>query len=256
MTWYYIDTGFNTGKFNMDFDLHLTEISRPGEAYFRLYRWKPYCISLGAGQDMNSINLKRAEEDNIDIVKRPTGGRAVLHAEELTYSVIIPIEPLTSARQTYFEINAALSEGLKKYHPSLSLLEMEQQQTDFSNFYKTPAGSICFAAPSRHELKYSGRKIVGSAQRKMDNVLLQHGSVLCGSYHKNITGYLYLSDQELLKINGELEEKTAEIESVLDTPVNYDRLKESLAEGFEYYFNIKLNRLDLNKRSNFTSRKQ
>jgi lipoyl(octanoyl) transferase len=180
MIWYYLDTGFNTGKYNMEYDLHLTEICRPGEAYLRLYRWKPYCISLGAGQDYNSINILKTEEDNIDIVKRPTGGRAVLHAEEITYSVVIPVDPLTSARQTYFEINAALSEGLKRYHPSLSFLEMEQQQTDLSKFYKTAAGAICFAAPSKHELKYSGRKIVGSAQRKLDKVILQHGSVLCG----------------------------------------------------------------------------
>jgi lipoyl(octanoyl) transferase len=244
MIWYYLDTGFNTGKFNMEYDLHLTEICRPGEAYFRLYRWDPYCISLGAGQDYKSINAGKTSEDNIDVVKRPTGGRAVLHAEEITYSVVIPIDPVTSARQTYFEINAALSEGLKIYHPALALLEMEQQQTNLSEFYKTAAGAICFAAPSKHELKYSGRKIVGSAQRKMNKVILQHGSVLCGSYHKKIAGYLYLADQELQNINMELETKTIDIETVLETPVNYENLKESLAEGFEYYFNTKLNRLD------------
>jgi lipoyl(octanoyl) transferase len=244
MIWNFIDSGFNTGKFNMDFDLQLADICRPGEAYFRLYRWQPYCISLGAGQEFNSVDIKKAEEDNIDVVKRPTGGRAVLHAEEVTYSVILPVDILSSARQTYFEINAALSVGLKSYHPLLSDIEMEQKQTDFSKFYKTPAGSICFAAPSKNELKYSGKKIVGSAQRKMDKVLLQHGSILCGPFHKNITKYLYLPEAEIKGINDEVEQKTADIQSVLGTVVEYDMLKERLADGFEYYFNTKLNRLE------------
>jgi lipoyl(octanoyl) transferase len=244
MTWYFIDSGVNTGKFNMSYDLQLAEICKPGEAYFRLYRWKPYCISLGAGQDSSSVNLIKARKDHIDIVKRPTGGRAVLHAEEITYSVIFPVDPLTSAKQKYFEINAALAEGLKRYHPGLSYIEMEQKQISLSNFYKTPSGSICFAAPSKNELKLSGKKIVGSAQRKMDKVLLQHGSILCGTYHKNITHYLYISEAEMEKINEELNEKTIEIETVLGMPVNYETLKESLAEGMEYYFNTKLNRLE------------
>jgi len=229
----------------MDFDLHLTEICRPGNAYFRLYRWKPYCISLGAGQKFESINIKKAEEDNIDVVKRPTGGRAVLHSEEITYSAVIPIDVNSSAREIYYKINAALSEGLKKYHPLLAEVEMEQNQTDFSAFYKTPAGAVCFAAPSKNELKYGGRKIVGSAQRKMNNVILQHGSILCGSYHKNITNYLYLSENDFISIKKELDEKTADIESVLGIPADYNSLKEKLAEGFEYYFNTKLNRLNM-----------
>lgn len=244
MIWHFIDSGFNTGRFNMDFDLHLTDLIKPGEGYFRLYRWDPYCISLGAGQDENSVDMEKAREDNLDVVKRPTGGRAVLHAEEITYSVITSTTFLSSAKETYFEINAALAEGLKQYHPRLSFIEMEKQQTDFAKFYKTTAGAICFAAPSKNELKFSGRKIVGSAQRKMSNVLLQHGSVLCGSYHKNITKYLYLSEVETNTICRELDEKTADIQSVLGAPVNYTRLKDSLISGFEYYFNTKLNRLD------------
>ncbi len=249
MTWYFISHDFNTGKFNMDYDLHLAEICSPGKAFFRLYRWNPYCISLGAGQDYNSIDLAKAASDNLDVVKRPTGGRAVLHSEEITYSVIIPITPGSSAREIFHQINAALSEGLKRYHPGLAEIEMEENQTNFRGFYKTPAGAVCFAAPSKSELKFSGRKIVGSAQRKMNNVILQHGSILCGSYHKKITGYLYLSEADSLKINKELDQKTADIETVLGKPVDYNALKVSLAEGFEYYFNTKMNRL--NKEINF-----
>jgi lipoate-protein ligase A len=90
MKWYFINTGANTGKYNMDFDLHLADKCRPGETFLRLYRWNPYCISLGANQDILSVNADKAAADNIDIVIRPTGGRAILHAEEITYSVVIP----------------------------------------------------------------------------------------------------------------------------------------------------------------------
>jgi len=245
MTFYFISHGFNTGKFNMEYDLSLTEKCKPGEAYFRLYRWRPYCISLGAGQNIESVNLDKAAEDNIDVVKRPTGGRAVLHSEEITYSVVIPIDVLSSAREIYYQVNAALSEGLKKYHPALDKVEMEQKNTDFRKFYQTPAGAVCFAAPSKNELKYSGRKIVGSAQRRLNNVILQHGSILCGSFHKRIADYLYLSENDLLSIKKELDEKTADIESVLGIPVDYTCLRENLAEGFEYFFNTKLNRLNI-----------
>ncbi|HVO73690.1 MAG TPA: hypothetical protein VMT35_06680, partial [Ignavibacteriaceae bacterium] len=74
----------------MKIDIHLAEICRPEEVYFRLYRWKPYCISLGANQDLNSVDAFKAAADGIDIVKRPTGGRAILHSEEITYSVVYP----------------------------------------------------------------------------------------------------------------------------------------------------------------------
>jgi len=239
MNWYFIDSDACTGRYNMDFDLQLADRCTPGESYFRLYRWNPYCISLGAGQDFSAVNMDKAAEDGLDVVRRPTGGRAVLHAEEITYSVILPLDQKSSAKEIYFEINAALSEGLRRYHPLLSDVEMEKTQTNLSQFYKTPAGSICFAAPSKNELKFSGRKIVGSAQRKLDKVILQHGSILCGSFHKKITSYLYLNDNELISINRELEDKTSDISSILGLPVDYDLLKKKLIEGFECYFNIK-----------------
>jgi lipoate-protein ligase A len=75
MKWHFLDSGYNSGKYNMDFDLTLANSSKEDEVYFRLYRWKPYCISLGANQDLDSIDLKKARQNNIDIVKRPTGGK-------------------------------------------------------------------------------------------------------------------------------------------------------------------------------------
>ena len=136
MKWRFINTGENTGKFNMAFDLLLTKVCRPDEAFLRLYQWKPYCISLGANQPPQSINSSKAISNNIDIVTRPTGGRAILHSEEITYSVVLPLNIDTSVRNIYHEVNVALKLGLGKYEPELESIELEGAQPNFQSFYK------------------------------------------------------------------------------------------------------------------------
>jgi len=240
MKWYFINTGAHTGKYNMNFDLHLANNSKPGEAVLRLYRWEPYCISLGANQDAASVNSGRASEDNIDIVARPTGGRAILHAEELTYSVILPLEDHSSARNIYNEINAALLKGLEIYNPGLSAAALENMQPDFASFYKQDVSAVCFAASAKSEIKFTGKKLVGSAQRKLKKSVLQHGSVLCGDFHTRIIHYLNTSDEGKERITETMKEKTTDIRSILGTEVDYVKLEESLVSGFESYFNMKI----------------
>ncbi len=236
MKWRFLNTGANTGKFNMAFDLLLTKINRPGEAYFRLYSWTPYCISLGANQNINSVNLKKANYDNIDVVTRPTGGRAILHSEEITYSVVLPIDDSTSARRIYNEINLALKKGLEIFNPLLAGIELEGQQPNFQSFYKEEKSAVCFAVPAKSELKYDNKKLAGSAQRKLGNAILQHGSILTGGYHKRILNYLNLSDSGYSELKSEIENTTIELNSILDNDVNYDILADSLLRGFEEHF--------------------
>jgi lipoate-protein ligase A len=240
MKWYFINTGACTGKYNMDFDLHLANNSKPGEAVLRLYRWKPYCISLGANQEAASVNSQKAAEDNIDIVVRPTGGRAILHAEELTYSVILPLEEHSSARNIYNEINAALLKGLDIYDPGLAAAALENIQPDFASFYKQDISAVCFAASAKSEIKFTGKKLVGSAQRKLKKAVLQHGSVLCGDFHTQITRYLNTSAEGKEKIIETMKEKTTDIRTILGTEVDYNRLEKSLINGFESFFNMKI----------------
>ncbi len=238
MRWKFLNTGFNTGAFNMALDIHLSKTCRQDEAFIRLYRWDPYCISLGANQDYNSINSSKAAKDNIDIVKRPTGGRAILHAEELTYSVVIPLEENSSARNIYSEINLALAEGLNIYDKRLSGVELENIQPDFRNFYKEEKSIACFAVPAKSELKFDGKKLAGSAQRKMGNVILQHGSILCGEYHKKIIDYLNSNDENIASV-AEALESTANIKQITGKEVDYNILCDSIKDGFSAYFKIK-----------------
>ena len=219
MKWQLLNTGFNSGKFNMDLDIDLAQNAKPDEAILRLFKWKPYCISLGAHQSFESVNLKEAAKDKIDVVKRPTGGRAILHSEELTYSVIFPISENLSARNIYHDINFALLEGLKIYDLRLNKTELENIQPDFPSFYKERKGTICFAVSAKSELKYYGKKIVGSAQRKLGNIILQHGSILCGAYHLNIVNYLNAENPEALK--SEIKSTTIDLGSILNENIDW-----------------------------------
>ncbi len=224
----------------MDFDLELTENCKPGEAYFRLYRWKPFCISLGANQKIDSVNKWKADEDQIDIVFRPTGGRAILHAEEITYSVIVPADSNFSVKNLYRDINLALIEGLKKYDERLGSTELESQQTHFPSFYKEDISAVCFAVPAKCEIKFNGKKLVGSAQRRLSNAVLQHGSILCGSYHKKIADYLNVNNEVKSGIIKELEQSTIDIPEIINSKVEYDKLSDCLRQGFEEFFSVDL----------------
>ena len=243
MKWHFIDSGFNTGSYNMDFDIHLAKNYLPGDIYFRLYRWEPFCISLGANQSFDEIKLEKAVADNIDVVKRPTGGRAILHAEELTYSVVMPVDNNYSPKSIYHEINLAIYNSLKIYDERLTEVELEKKQADFSSLYKNQSNSICFAVSAKNEINYNGQKLVGSAQRKMGNVVLQHGSILCGDYHKRIVNYLNFDNDKLKDVKDKLDSNTIDLNSILNEQIDYDRLLSSLYVGFENYFNIKLDRI-------------
>lgn len=236
MIWEFIDSGLNTGKYNMDFDLELTKKCTPEVSFFRLYRWFPYCISLGANQNMGEIDILRASADDIDVVKRPTGGRAILHSEEITYSVVTRLEHGLTPSEIYREINNALMTGLRLYDVRLQATELETAQPDFKNIYQTSASTACFATTAKSELKFEGKKLIGSAQRKLGNVVLQHGSILCGRYHKYITRYLNLPMEDRQKVAKDLETKTVEIETILNSRVDYTRLLNTLREGFFSYF--------------------
>lgn len=245
MIWQYINTGQNTGSFNMDFDLNLVKDADPDTVILRLYRWNPYCISLGANQNLDEINESKAAADGIEIVKRPTGGRAILHSEELTYSCVMPLTGEYSPREIYRNINLAIIRGLIIYDPGLNGLELEGVQPDLISFYKDNMSTACFAVPAKSEIKYSGKKLVGSAQRKIGNTLLQHGSIMCGNFHVNLADYLNVTDNEINKIKNDLITKTTGLESILHYDTDYTFLAESIVAGFEKYFSVQMLREEL-----------
>ena len=241
MIWHFIDSGFDAGANNMSIDLKLTEKVKSDEAFFRLYRWKPYCISLGANQSFDDINLEKTKSDGIDVVKRPTGGRAILHAEEITYSVALPLSVGLTPKEIYSKISNALVKGLIIYSPDISKhISLEKNQPHFPSLLKQDSGSLCFASSAKSEVKFDAKKIIGSAQRKMQTVILQHGSILVGTFHRKLPEYLNADQGTIEKLKLELSEKTIELETILKNKVDYHALSKCLKRGFEKEWKINL----------------
>ena len=243
MNWQLIESGENTGSYNMEFDINLAKNCNDGEAFFRLYRWKPYCISLGANQNISEIDTLKAALNNLDVVHRPTGGRAILHAEEITYSVILPYSASNTAKDIYTNVSLALLEGLKLYDSRLSGAELEGAQPNFPELLKSPSGMLCFASTAKSEIKYKGKKLVGSAQRKMEKIILQHGSILCGTYHQKLADYLLCDEAVKSGLEKELKDKTIEIDTILGKKTDILKLTDCLIKGFESYMKINFNKI-------------
>lgn len=236
--WNFENTFENDGKFNMEHDVELCRIvSTTGVPTLRLYRWEPFTISLGYNQKEDILDLEKCGLDNIGVVKRPTGGRVILHAEELTYSVTMRMKEKNSA-QNYNEISEALVFGLKLYEKRMQEVELEKNQIDFASFYKSHSSIPCFSSAAKYEIKYRGKKFVGSAQRVIGNTLLQHGSILCGAFHKNLVNYLKLPDHKLIEIKNDLDLKTTSISEIVESEVDYSKLAACIKFGFQKKFSI------------------
>jgi lipoyl(octanoyl) transferase len=169
-----LDTPPAPGAWNMAVDSALLESVRDGAApVLRFYRWAPACLSLGRNQPARSrYDLDALLARRIEVVRRPTGGRAVLHDRELTYAVVLPADALGGQKRCYAAVNRALARGLRALGVAAELQPATGRRA------AAPSLAPCFQEPAEGELVVSGRKLVGSAQRRADGVLLQHGSLL------------------------------------------------------------------------------
>lgn len=162
-----------SGAENMARDSGLMDRAREtGQSVFSVYSWERPTLSLGRNQTASGkYDLDAIQSRGMDVVRRPTGGRALLHDREVTYSVTAPIAPDESLNESYERINGLLLEALF----SLGV----QATVATANTPALRPGEIpCFAEPSKGELVSAGRKLVGSAQVREDGALLQHGSIL------------------------------------------------------------------------------
>jgi lipoate-protein ligase A len=138
----------------------------------RLYDWSPPCLSLGYGQKTSDVDFDRLQVRGWDVVRRPTGGRAILHADELTYSLALPEDhPIASGGivESYRRISRALIAGLA----TLGAPVQSERRDDMP---KTP-GPVCFEESSHYEITYGERKLIGSAQMRRFGGMLQHGTL-------------------------------------------------------------------------------
>jgi lipoyl(octanoyl) transferase len=170
-----VDPVGRPGWHNMAVDQALLGLAAgEGRAFLRLYRWEPFCLSFGRHEPaLRRYDRAAIDRLGLDAVRRPTGGRAVWHADELTYAVAAPADTFGSLPKAYERIHAALAAALQSIGFPAVLASPPARASALH------AGA-CFASPVGGEVMLAGRKVVGSAQLREQGAMLQHGSLLLG----------------------------------------------------------------------------
>jgi lipoate-protein ligase A len=184
-----------SGAENMARDTALqARAARTGETVFSLYSWSRPTLSFGRNQPASGLyDVAKIRAAGIDVVRRPTGGRAILHHREITYSVTAPVQGATPLRQTYSRINRILQNGLSE-------LGVPVEAAIRSKRAPVPSAHSCFETPGEGELVANGGKLVGSAQWRDDGALLQHGSILVDDDQSSLPGLATAAREEIQSI--------------------------------------------------------
>jgi lipoate-protein ligase A len=243
--WRFLDTGERDGATNMAVDEALLESCRSGQSppALRVYRWKPWTLSLGRMEDATrNLDLAALERDGIPLVRRPTGGRAVFHAEEMTYafaarSTDLPVE--ATVRDVYRFVSSALVEGLRCLGVPAEVWPAVEGAAGRGEGTAAPGlrGSPCFASVSQYEICVRGRKLVGSAQRRWPDAVLQHGSILTGPAHSVLEPYL--RDRSRVP-GGLLTARTTTVGEVLARGIEPGELSDAIRRAAEAAWGVDL----------------
>ncbi|MBU3698438.1 MAG: lipoate--protein ligase family protein [Candidatus Kapabacteria bacterium] len=223
MTFEIINSGPATGAENMQRDLTLCADVRSGAipATLRLYTWQPWCVSLGKHQSADTMDQLLLRERGYDIVHRPTGGRAVLHADEVTYCICVPVGDALEARRVYHDVHMIIFKALSGLTEHLSVAGLD---ADLRAHYASsgPLGQACFSSHARTEILSSGRKVVGSAQRVLDGVVLQHGSILCGNGHEQLADIIIADEDQREKLRSSIMASSTTLSQVASRQITTD----------------------------------
>jgi lipoyl(octanoyl) transferase len=207
----------------------------------RLYHWSPPCLSLGYAQKTDDIDIQRLTNFGWDMVRRLTGGRAVLHMDELTYSVTLPIhDPLASGNviESYRRISQGLIAGLKILGIETQANPQEKRQG--------PHSAVCFETPSHYEITVNGRKLIGSAQARRKDAILQHGSLPLSGDIARICEVLKYPDEnsrELAKMQVRSRATTL-AEAMGGKLIEWRTAAEAMIKGFEQVFDLEFSSIE------------
>ena len=215
----------------MEKDLELMEEVATGECppTLRLYRWNPPAVSLGYFQDENEVvDMKACRDAGIDVVRRPTGGRAVLHDQELTYSIIVPeVHPFIN-KGGVIDAYRSISRGIVT---AFNLLDIVAVLTPEEHNRAGLAPGSCFDSSTAYEIQVDGKKVVGSAQLRRDGIVLQHGSILFRLPHDV---YKKVLKKDYNRKNDKEDELGQKAAGLLDLGYNvsYNRMSRALVKAF------------------------
>jgi lipoate-protein ligase A len=229
--WRLICSGHGDGPGNMAIDEAIleavaAELSPPT---IRFYGWDPPCVSLGYRQPAGVVDSQRRRALGWDLVRRPTGGRAILHVDELTYSVIAPVsEPRVkgSILESYRRLSEALVVGLR-------LLGLDTSEAPKDPSANGPEGPACFDTPSNYEITHDSRKLVGSAQVRKKSVVLQHGTLpLVGDVGRLVDALLIEDEEERRQMSADLRKRATTLAAALGRDVAFDEAAAAMSKGF------------------------
>lgn len=234
--WRLILSDPKSGKENMAVDSAILAAVESGLSppTLRLYSWDPPCLSLGYSQPYSDIDQTLLEVSGWDVVRRPTGGRAILHTDELTYAVIGPrSDPRLEGglTQSYQRLSEALYESLVRMDLPV---EIHQGKNPLAN-----SQPVCFENPSDFEITVAGRKIIGSAQARKKTALLQHGSLPLGGDLTRITRVLIYNTEDKRKEAAHvLSQKACTAADVLEKEITWDQAARAFISGFSQTLNL------------------
>lgn len=228
------------GAWNMAVDEAILNAATQGNVppTLRLYAWNPACLSLGYAQPISDVDEKRLEEFGWDMVRRPTGGRAILHTDELTYSVCGPEhEPVLSGDilSSYKRLSAAILAALE--HIGVGVQALPQEKNPVS---KTPE-PVCFEIPSNYEITANGKKLVGSAQARRQGGVLQHGTLpLYGDLARIVQVLRFPNPVSRAQAAERLLERATTIQTALGRLVDWQLAADSFIRAFSETLKLEL----------------
>lgn len=234
-----IERAPRTGAWNMALDEAIMDAVAAGDSLptLRFYAWEPPCLSLGKRQPLDGVDLERCRADGIDVVRRATGGFAILHTDELTYSVAVrPDDP--RADGAILDAYRKLSQGLLA---GLRLLGAAPEMSPVVPGGVHNASAACFEMPSAYEIVVGHQKLIGSAQARPAGRVLQHGSLpLTGNIARVVPYLAYEREEERAALAAHLRERATTVSDALRRTVRYDEAAEAMARGFAAALNLTL----------------
>ncbi len=250
--WRFIDSGNSSPAFNMALDEALLDWHSEGKIppVIRFYGWEPASLSIGYFQKVEKeIDLEAVKAHGLGFVRRPTGGRGVLHDHELTYSVIVS-EDHPEMPKTVTEAYRVISEGILKGFHQLGLeAYFAVPKTDEErSALKNPRSAVCFDAPSWYELVVEGRKVAGSAQTRQKGVILQHGAILLDlDEDKLFSLFKYPNERVKERMKSAFKNKAVAINDISPRRITVEEAKEAFYKGFAEGLNIELESYQLSE---------
>ena len=236
-TWRLLIHPARRGAWNMAVDEAILENIGLGESSptLRLYAWDPACLSLGHAQPFADVDTARLRQNGWDVVRRATGGRAILHTDELTYSVTGSVdEPVLAGGvlESYNRLAQALLLAIKTLRLPVEIKEGKSNDS-------APPNPVCFEVPSTYEITVAGKKLIGSAQARKKEGVLQHGSLpLTGDLTRICQALVFKDETARQNAATRLLSRAITVESARGGAVTWDTAARAFVEAFETQLGI------------------